>query len=340
VITLRCPADGEGVFLPLRQAVVEAAGLSGWRALHDRLARLDRGGRPLSEIAEAMALQAEPVSAAALFPAMRRLFETLASERSLVLVFEDLHWAESTFLDLIDHLEREANGRILLLCLARPDLIERRPAWDRQETLQLGPLSSGDLESLVVQRAGPIGPDAVRQIVEASHGNPLFAEQLVAARDDETYGMIPSSLRGLLTMRLDHLGPGERDVLRCASIAGMDLEQDAVGALLPDLARPFVERHLDALQRKRLIERAGASRFRFCHSLIRLAAYQSMTREDRAGLHERFAAWLKDDLSDQLPEVSKVLGHHLEQADAHRHATGMVDLVASSLPLGSLGEGT
>jgi DNA-binding SARP family transcriptional activator len=324
VITLRCPADGEGVFLPLRQAVVEAAGLRGWRALHERLARLDRGGRPLSEIAEAMALRAEPVSAPALFPAMHRLFETLASDHALVVVFEDLHWAEQTFLDLIDHLERQANGRILLLCLARPELIDLRPAWEREESLQLGPLVSGDLENLIVQRAGSIGPDTLRQIVEASHGNPLFAEQLVAAQDDETIDVVPSSLRGLLTMRLDHLGPGERDVLRCASIVGMKLEQDAVCALLPDVAGPFVERHLDALQRKRLIERAGAGRFRFCHSLIRLAAYQSMTREDRAGLHERFAEWLKQDTSDQLPEVHQVLGYHLKQADTHRHATGTV----------------
>jgi predicted ATPase len=113
-----------------------------------------------------------------------------------------------------------------------------------------------------------------------------------------------------------------------------------VSALLPDLARPFVERHLDALQRKRFIERAGASRFRFCHSLIRLAAYQSMTREDRAGLHERFAAWLEHDLSDQLPEVNQVLGHHLEQAVAHRLATGTGDSTPSSVPSASVGRPT
>jgi class 3 adenylate cyclase len=336
VITLRCPADGEGAFLPLRQAVVEAAGLRGWRALHDLLARDEHGRRPLSEIAEATELRAESVSAPALFPAMRRLFETLASERPLVVIFDDLHWAEPTFLELIDHLERGATGRILLLCLARPDLIEGRPELERQDTVQLGPLSSGDLESLVVERAGPAGPDTLRQIVEASHGNPLFAEQLLAALDDDTADMVPGSLRGLLTMRLDRLGPGERDVLRFASIVGMDLGQDAVCALLPDDARPFVERHLDALQRKRLIERPGANRFRFCHSLIRLAAYQSMTREDRAGLHERFAEWLKHDLSDQLPEFTQILGHHLEQADTHRRATGTADEMQSAVPLGTL----
>ena len=307
VITLRCPADGEGAFTPVRQAMVEAAGLHGWRALHDVLAGEDQGPAPLNQIAEAMNLQAEPVSASALFPAMRRLFEVIAHERPLIVVFEDLHWAEPTFLDLIDLLEREAAGRMFLLCIARHDLLEYRAEWKGLDTLQLRPLSSGDLESLVVERAGSIAADTRRQIVEASQGNPLFAEQLLAALDDET-DMVPGSLRGLLTMRLDRLGPGERDVLRCASVAGMDLGHDAVCALLPDAAQPFVERHLDALQRKSLIERVGANRFRFCHSLIRLAAYQSMTREDRAVLHERFAEWLKHDQSDQLPEFARSLG--------------------------------
>src|SRR2546425_663189 len=230
---------------------------------------------------------------------------------------------------------REAAGRMLLLCIARPDLLEHRPEWKRLDTLPLGPLSSGDLESLVVERAGSIAADTRRQIVEASQGNPLFAEQLLAAHDDDA-GMVPGSLRGLLTMRLDRLGPGERDVLRCASVVGMDLGHDAVCALLPDDAQPFVERHLDALQRKRLIERAGADKFRFCHSLIRLAAYQSMTREDRAGLHERFAEWLRHDLSDQLPELTQILGHHLEQADTHRRATGTPDETQSAVRLETL----
>jgi DNA-binding SARP family transcriptional activator len=331
VITLRCPADGEGAFIPVRQAMVEAAGLHGWRALHDVLAGEDHGQAPLNQIAEAMNLQAEPVSASALFPAMRRLFEVVASERPLIIVFEDLHWAEPTFLDLIDLLEREAAGRILLLCIARPDLLENRPEWERLDTLPLGALSSGDLESLVVERAGSIAADTRRQIVEASQGNPLFAEQLLAALDDDAE-MVPGSLRGLLTMRLDRLGPGESDVLRCASVVGMDLGHDAVCALLPDDARPFVERHLDALQRKRLIERAGANRLRFCHSLIRQAAYQSMTHEDRAALHERFAEWLKHDQSDQLPEIAQSLGYHVDQAQIHRRAAGTPDQTALQRP--------
>ena len=323
VITQRCPPYGEGMFFPLREAVVEAAGLRGWRALHDLLGRDDHERRALSEIAEAMGLRAEPASAVALFPAMRRLFEALASERPLIVVFEDLHWAEPTFLDLVDHLARGATGRIFLLCLARPDLLERRPEWERQDELQLGPLSSSDLESLIVERAGSIAPDPLRRLVEVSQGNPLFAEQLLAALDDDTTDAVPGSIRGLLTMRLDRLGPGERDVLRCASIAGMDVEQDAVCALLPDDARPFVERHLDELERKRLIEHADTNRFRFCHTLIQLAAYQSMTREDRARLHERFAEWLERESPDRPPELAQILGYHHEQADTHRRATGM-----------------
>jgi predicted ATPase len=334
VIALRCPAYGEAEFVPLRQAVVEAAGFHGWRALHDLLGSEGRGGRILGEVAEAMELRAEPASVAALFPAMRRLFEVLAADRPLIVVFEDLHWAEPAFLDLVDHVAREATGRIFLFCLARPDLIERRPDWDGRETLELGPLPSGDLESLIVERAGSIASDALRRVIEVSQGNPLFAEQLLAATDDDTTDAtdtVPGSLRGLLTMRLDRLGRGERDVLRCASIAGMDGEQDAVSALLPDDARPFVERHLDTLERKRLIERAGTSRFRFRHALIRLAAYQSMTREDRARLHERFAAWLERRSPDRTATPAQVLGYHLEQADAHRRASGTSPEIRSAV---------
>jgi DNA-binding SARP family transcriptional activator len=322
VMTLRCPADGEGAFTPVRQAVVEAAGLYGWRALHDVLAAGgDKGPAPLNEIADAMNLQAEPGSASGLFPAMCRLLEVIARELPLIIVFEDLHWAEPTFLDLIDVLMNDAAGRMLLLCVARPDLLEHRPDWEGLNTLQVGPLPSGDLESLVNERSGSIPTDTRRQIVDASQGNPLFAEQLLAAIDDDTE-VLPGSLRGLLTMRLDHLGPGERDVLRCASVVGMDIARDAVCALLPDDAQAFVDRHLDTLERKRLIERVGPITFRFSHSLIRLAAYQSMTREDRATLHERFAEWLRHDQSDQLLEFAQSLGYHVGQAEMHRRAAG------------------
>jgi DNA-binding SARP family transcriptional activator len=323
-ITLRCPAPGEGVaVLPVQDTLIEAAGFLGWRGLHRLLADNHDGQHVAPEIATAIGLRAEPESVATLFPAVRRLFEALASRRPIVIVLEDLHWAEPTFLDLVDYLVREASERILLLCLARPELVEQRPEWEATELVELEALSTADVGSLVVDRAGSIGADVLRRIVEISEGNPLFAEQLLVALDDGPVGAVPASLGGLLTMRLDRLGPGERDLLRCASIVGLEFELNAVSGLLPPDARPFVERHLKSMEQRRFIQRTGPTSFRFGHALIRIAAYQSIAREDRAALHERFAEWLAHTASDSTPDLHEVLGYHLDQAMDHRRASGI-----------------
>ena len=124
-------------------------------------------------------------------------------------------------------------------------------------------------------------------------------------------------------MRLDRLGPGERDLLRCAAIVGLDFELDAVSGLLPPGGRPFLERHLDSMEQRRFIRRTGPNTFRFGHALIRMAAYQSIAREDRAALHERFADWLGRTSRDSTPELHEVLGYHLEQASDDRRASGI-----------------
>jgi DNA-binding SARP family transcriptional activator len=323
-ITQRCSAPGEGVaFLPVRDTVIEAAGFLGWRGLHRLLADDHDGQHIAPEIATAIGLRAEPESVAVLFPAVRRLFTALASHRPLIVVLEDLHWAEPTFLDLVDYLARETTKPILLLCLARPDLVERRPEWESTDLVELEPLSTADVESLIVHRVGSIRPDDVRRIVEISEGNPLFAEQLLVALGDGPVGAVPASLGGLLTMRLDRLGPGERDLLRCASIVGLEFELDAVSGLLPPDAGPFLKRHLKSMEQRRFIERTGPITFRFRHALIRMAAYQSIAREDRAALHERFAEWLGRTSPDLTPELHEVLGHHLEQATDDRRASGI-----------------
>jgi DNA-binding SARP family transcriptional activator len=331
-ITQRCPAPGEGVaFLPVRDAVIEAAGFLGWRGLHRLLANDHDGQQVAPEIATAIGLRAEPESVAVLFPAVRRLFEALASHRPLIVVLEDLHWAEPTSLDLVDYLAREATERILLLCLARPDLVERRPEWESTDVVELEPLATADVESLVVHRGGSIGPDVLRRIVEISEGNPLFAEQLLVALEEGPVGAVPASLGGLLTMRLDRLGPGERDLLRSASIVGLEFDLDAVSGLLPPDARPFLERHLGSMEQRRFIQRTGPDAFRFGHALIRMAAYQSIAREDRAALHERFADWLGRTSPDSTPELNEVLGYHLEQAMDHRRASGIGGAAGASI---------
>lgn len=317
-LTLRCPAKDEGPFFPLRQAVVEAAGLHGWKGLHDLLGEERSGSRILGELADAIALSADPSHTAVLAKSMQRLVDKIAAERPLVVVLEDLHWAEPAWLDVVDLLATSSRGAILFVCLGRPELLANRPEWDGQATLELGPLSESEVQSLVVEQARSITPDALRPIVQMAGGNPLYAEQLLAALDDSASDDVPHTLRGLLTARLDRLGPGERDVLRCAALTGMEADQDAVSALLPDVARPFVERHLDALQRKRLLEPSRAKTFRFCHALVRLAAYQSMTHADCARLHERFAEWLEHESPNPAAELHELIRYHRVQARAHR----------------------
>ena len=193
--------------------------------------------------------------------------------------------------------------------------------------VELDPLSTTDVESLVVHRRRRRSSQTTCvSIVDIAEGNPLFAEQLLITLDDGPLEDFPISLRGLLTTRLDRLGPGERDLLRCASIVGLEFESDAVSGLLPTDARPFSERHLESLAQRRFIQRTGRTSFRFGHALIRMAAYQSIPHEDRAALHERFADWL----GRESPDLLDVVGFHLDQAMDHRRSSGISAAVSDS----------
>jgi DNA-binding SARP family transcriptional activator len=288
-ITLRCTPPGDAMgFHPMRQAVVAAAGAYGWRTLHGLLGGAGESESAVDEIGDAIALRSPPATAHEMFPPMRRLIETLARDHPLVVVLDDLHWADQDVLDLVDMLEREAVGRIFLLCLARTDLFEDGASVP-QDVVWLEPLSGAEVAQIVIDRGGPVASGSLPRIVNLSQGNPLFAEQLLAAIDDGEVDAVPASLVGLLTMRLDRLGPGERDVLRAASVAGLDFDIEVVKGLLPDDAEQFVERHIDALEGKQLIQRTGPRRFRFAHALIQMAAYQSMTRQDRDRLQAAYS---------------------------------------------------
>jgi DNA-binding SARP family transcriptional activator len=325
-IILRCPPPGEGMgFFPVRQAVIEAAGVHGWRRLHELLESADKGKSIVQEIAGAIGLRSSPATINELEAPMRRLLEVLARDHPLIVTVEDLHWADPSFLQLVEGLVREVNGRVLFMCLARPGPFEGQTGPSTGDVVKLEPLAGSELAQLVIDRGGPVNQRSLQRIVTLSQGNPLFAEQLLAAVDDGDVDTIPKSLVGLLTMRLDRLGPGERDLLRCASIAGLDFDVDVVRALLPGDAHPFVERHLETLERKRLIEQAAPGRFRFAHALIQMAAYQSMTREDRARLHQAFADRLERERSDPTVAITGAAGYHLRQALEHRRASGTLD---------------
>ena len=318
-ITQRCPAPGRAWPSSRARRGDRGGRVPGMARLH-RLLVDDHDGQHVSpEIATAIGLRAEPESVAVLFPAVRRLFEALASRRPLIVLLEDIHWAEPTFLDLVDYLAREATQPILLLCLARPDLVEQRPEWESTDVVELEPLSTADVESLVVDRAGSIGPDVVRRIVEMSEGNPLFAEQLLVALDDGPVGAVRLAQRAPHdAARPPGTGRARPAPVRVGRRARVRLGC-CVRASSPD-ARPFLERHLESMEQRRFIQRTGPNAFRFGHALIRMAAYQSIAREDRAALHERFADWLGRTSPHSTPEFHEVLGYHLEQAMDHRRA--------------------
>ena len=332
VLTGHCPAYGDGItFWPLREVALQAAGPRGFDGLAELLVGEDDGEWIAGQVAVAIGPTQEPGSANELFPAVRRLFEALASPRPLVLTLEDLQWAEPTLLDLVEYITDWGRAPVFLLCLARPELIDERPAWGaggrNADTLFLEPLASTETEKLIADRlaGGTLLPDTLTRIVEIAQGNPLFVEQLVAAFEDEGTISLPASVHALLAARLDRLGPAERDLLRCAAVVGTDFSVDALLSLVPEQARPFVGKHLQALERKQLIgpARSADQGFTFRHALIQLAAYRSMTREDRARLHQRVAEWLETEARDSTPELDEILGYHLEKAVAQRRALGV-----------------
>ena len=254
--------------------------------------------------------------------AFRKTLEHASAERPLVVVFDDIQWGEQTFLDLIEHVALLSSGAaILLLCIARPELTERRPAWP--VTLRLEPLGNEDVEELIAER---IQGDLREKITRAAGGNPLFVEEMLAmAAEAEGDVVVPPTLHALLAARLDQLQTAERTVLERGAIEGEIFHRGAVQALAPDETQ--VTPRLAALVRKELIrpdkpQLAGEDGFRFRHLLIRDAAYDALPKAVRAELHERFAAWLEQH-GAELVELDEILGYHLEQACRYRSELGM-----------------
>jgi class 3 adenylate cyclase/tetratricopeptide (TPR) repeat protein len=267
--------------------------------------------------------------------AFRKLLEEVAVDRPLIVYFDDLQWAEPTFLDLVEHVADWSRGApIFLLCAARPDLLDLRPAWGggklNASSLLLESLSAVDSALLVGELLEEIELDAAMRarIVAAAEGNPLFVEEMVAmVREDgvDAEMAVPPTIHALLQARLDRLGGDERTVIERGAVEGKIFHRGAVLELAPEPVRAGVGTHLLALVRKELIRPdqtavPGDDAFRFRHLLIRDAAYESVPKEMRAALHEQFAGWL--DAHVQLLEQDEIAGYHLEQAARYREEIG------------------
>jgi class 3 adenylate cyclase len=324
----RCVSYGEGAtYLPLAAIVRQAAP----RQAQTAIAELLEGDERAALIAARMSELAGQTEGAAptgeLFWAVRRFLEALAAERPLVVVLEDIHWAEPTLLDLIEYLRAWiSDAPVLILCLARRELAEKRPGWESStETISLERLSGNETGDLLGELPGAAElSEATRtRIVEVAAGNALFVEQLLAhatkdvgpERLDEA---VPPSIEALLASRLDSLEAGDRAVLEQAAVVGKDFERSAVVHLSPPEILATVDSRLDRLERKELIQvrRSPLSLdndLRFNHVLIRDVAYAGITKGNRADLHERHATWL-----EQRDEADELVGYHAEQAHRYR----------------------
>jgi AAA ATPase domain/Adenylate and Guanylate cyclase catalytic domain len=274
------------------------------------------------------------------FWAVRKLFEHLGKERPLVVVFDDIHWGEPTFLDLIEYLaDRIRTAPVLLLCLARPELLELRPGWTGTQPnatlVSLDPLSGDEIEGLIRNLTGgaELEDQARARIAEVAEGNPLFVEETlrmlvddgVLRRRDGEWTVagdlsdlsIPPTIHALLTARLDRLDREERAVIERAAIVGRVFSWEAIAWLSPAEVRPHVILRLQALSRKELVRpdysEIGES-YRFAHILIRDAAYSAIPKADRADLHERFADFIEQEARELSGEYEEIVGYHLDQA--------------------------
>jgi DNA-binding SARP family transcriptional activator len=260
-----------------------------------------------------------------IFRAVRREFERMAGERPLVVVLDDVHWAEPTLLDLVEHVAEWSEGApILLLCLARPELLELRPEWSAEHVLALEPLSTTDCSALIAQLpCGDLLSDEARaRIADFAGGNPFALEQLLAlqAEDPRFAGQLssPPSIRALLGARIDRLTHDERTMLERASVLGVEFDAEQLAELLPPAQQPLTGALLESLARKGLFREREPEAHAFAHRLVRDAAYESLPKRLRAELHAEIAERLEAG-DDEL------VGHHLEQAYLYRRELGLLD---------------
>ncbi|HMI72948.1 MAG TPA: adenylate/guanylate cyclase domain-containing protein [Solirubrobacteraceae bacterium] len=333
VVRGRCLSYGEGItYYPVVEVLLQLLSADP----DATLAKLLPDAAAASALQGLLGADAQPSSPQDAAWAFRKLLEAVAHEQPLVVVLDDVHWGEPAFLDLVEHVaDLSRDAPILLLCVARSELLEKRPGWAggmlNATTTLLEPLPAEATEELFgALLSGEVIDERLRaRIRDAAVGNPLFLEEMVAMVRESGNGdvSVPPTIHALLAARLDQLPAPERGVLERGAVEGKEFHRGAVVALAPE--EPDADAHLTRLVRKDLIrpERptlSGEDAYRFRHLLIRDAAYDALPKATRAELHERFTAWLAE-RGGELIESDEILGYHLEQAYRYKAELGQAD---------------
>jgi predicted ATPase/class 3 adenylate cyclase len=329
----RCLPYGEGItYWPLAEMVKSAAGISDDDPVKEAMEKLRKTCED-EAVADLLGLAAGVLEAVEadrsgqeIAWAAREWADQLADVQPLVLVFEDIHWAEDPLFELVEHLATWVReSPLLIICLARPELVDVRPGWGggrmRAAAIELEALHEADSEQLIDALAADtrLSAEARRALREKTEGNPLFVEETMRmlaehGDDDLSASRIPDTLQALIAARIDQLPSEHKALLHRAAVIGRifwhgaiahSCPESDVDVLLDDL---ILRNFLLAEPRSTII---GERAFRFKHMLIREVAYTGLTKAERAQLHARFAEWLGERAGDELLEIR---AYHLDHA--------------------------
>ena len=279
------------------------------------------------------AAEAEVSDRIAVFAAWRRFVEIVAERTPLVLVIEDLHWSSDSLLDLVESmLQPRADVPLLMIALARPELLDRRPTWSGGRrnaiSIDLEPLPERAVRELVADLLDDPAADLVQAIVDRADGNPFFAGEIVrsladaagSTRDPDAIARavaaIPDSVHGTVLARLDGLDRTARRVVQLGAVIGRSFDPRALPALEPDLDEAAVAGAVDDLIERDFVRRFGGDTVTFRHILIREVAYGTLPRRERARLHAAAGTWLERQATaaGREDELAELVAFHLREA--------------------------
>ncbi|HVE88462.1 MAG TPA: AAA family ATPase [Burkholderiaceae bacterium] len=363
IVCGRCLAYGDGItFWPLREMVFSAAAIRSDDTpdiARDKLLVCTGDAAVADRIASAVGLSPATFPLHEIYWGARRLMQVLAAQGPVLALFDDIHWAEPAFLDLLENmLETIGDSPVLLITTARRDLLEERPQWgerERSDRLVLDAIGDAAATQVVTNLLGEARLPAtlMRRIVSAAAGNPLYVEQMLAmlietgavVKDGERWASVhayttiavPPTIHALLEARLDNLQRGERATAEPAAVIGMEFPQSAVATLAMPRLRSGIDEQLAALSRKNFIRPMTSAdsglRYRFDHHLVRDTVYNGLLKRARATMHIEFVRWADQANADvdRAREFEEILGYHVEQAYRYLGELGPIDEAGASI---------